>query len=246
MRYRFALGLTHFVGNAVLIALAYWWLGTGESDTARLLLSGLTVLVVLAGGAWLQGLALACFCGLSYSQAAGRAARNLLALLALVLLALALYGLLYRLTLSYGHTAYVIGSYATMTVRRPIAPTTVALLFQVIIEILRWVIVPVSLLPLAAAVAVKGWRGWRFSSLRRERVWLYGLEVAALLFCALWLPFRLFFWVPVIESFNGQLASLVLRIGIGYLLFVAGVLAIEFFTSSGSPCATQPSTVASP
>ncbi len=243
---RLALSITELGGSALLLALGYWWLGVGESDASHLLLSGFTVLAILAGAAWLQGLALACFCGFSYLQAAVRAARNLPALLAVLLLTLAVYGLLHSVSLHYGHTAFLIGSYATMATRKPVAPTSVALAFKIVIAIFQWALVPMLLFPLAAAVAVRGWRGWRFGALRRRRKWLYAVEVAVLLLCAIWIPFRLFFWIPKIESFGGQMGSLVLRMGAGYLLFVGGVLAIEFFTSTGSPCATQPSTVPSP
>ena len=243
---RIGLFVTHLIGDALLLGLGYWWLGSSESDTAHLLLSGMTVVLFLACAAWLQGLTLASFCGLSYGRAAVRAVRSLPALLVLALLAFAVYSFLDWASLHYGRTAYVIGSYATMRTRKPVAPTTVALVFRYVTAICRWVILPALLLPLAAAIAVRGWSGWRLSSLRRKRAWLYWMEVAALLLCAIWLPFRLFFWVPAIESFGGQMASFVLRIGAGYLLFVVGVIAVEFCTASGSPFSIQPSTVASP
>ena len=52
-----------------------------------------------------------------------------------------------------------------------------------------------------------------------------------------------------VESFQavlldpGQLASLLLRIGFGYLLFVVSILFLEFITASGKPLDTQPITV---
>jgi hypothetical protein len=243
---RLALLATHLAGNALLLAFGYWWLGTSESDWPHLLLSGASVLLFLAAVAWLQGLALACFCGWSFRQSASRAARHLLPLLALLVLAASLYALLHWAQNHDGHTAYVIGSYATMKARKPVAPDSVSRLLAVCFALLRWLVLPSLLFPLAAAISVRGWDGWRTRFLARRRVWLYALQVAALLLVAIWLPLRLFYWIPSIESFSGQALSFAARVGLGYLLFVAGVLAVEFFTSSGSPCVTQPSTAVSP
>ncbi len=243
---RFALLLTHLVGDALLLLFAYWWLGTSESDTLHLLLSAASVLVFATGAVWLQAVALACFCGLSYGESAFRAARHLPSLWTLLLCLVAVYALLDQADARFGHSAYVIASYTTMKTRKPVAPTSIAMLFHAAVSLCRWIVIPALAFPLAAALAVHGWSGWRLRFLHRSRSWLYWIEVGLLLAAAIWLPLHLFFWIPALETFAGQMASFLLRTGAGYLLFVGSVLAVEFLTSSGSPCVTQESTAVSP
>ncbi len=241
--------LLHLVGNGLLLWLGYYWLSIGESDGAHLAWSALVLLIFICSALWLHGTALARFrpdANLSFAQAAGRAARNLAPLFVLGIAALIVYALLAWWHDSFGHVAFVAGSYATMRLRKPVPPTSVERGFHVFIWILRWLIVPVILLPLASAVAVRDWAGWRWGALRPGKRVLYWIEVCALLVVAIWVPLKLVAWVPLAAHFNTQMISFLARFGVGYLLFVCGLLAVEFLTSSGTPRATQPSTAGSP
>ncbi len=246
MTSRLALLVSHIVGDAVLLWIGFYWLGLDESDAPHLLWSAAVVLLVILGAAWLHGLTFAHFSGVRFPRAAALSARHLLALGALILVTFALYRLLHWVATVYGGAAYAIGSYSTMKLHRPVPPTSVQHAFHFIVRLLQWVVLPALLLPIAAAISVDGWRGVRWRFIRRRRTWLYWIEVAVLLFCAVWVPFKLFFWVPQVTAFNAQLASFVLRIGVGYLLFVVCVLALEFLTASGRPLVNQPRTVVSP
>ena len=246
MRAQIALLVSHLIGNALLLWLGYFWLGLNESDAQNLLWSSLVFCVVVAGFVWLHALALAQFSGLSFRHAASSSARHLPPLLALTLLGLAIYALLLWLANSFGGAAYLIGSYSTMHLRRPVPPTAVERVFRVILWTMQWILMPALLLPIAAAISVNGWRGWNQRFLLRRHRFQYFIEVVALLLGAFWLPFKLFFWIPPISSFSGQMASFLARAGTGYLLFVLALLALEFFTSSGKPREIQPITVPSP
>ncbi len=242
-----ALVAIHLLGYACLMALAYSWLGTSESDALHLLWSLSMVLVVIAGACWLHGVALLWFDGMAYPQAAVRAARHTPALVALAFLALTLYLGLEWLKVHEGHTAFLIGSYATMSSRRPVAPSTISRVSDLLIALLQWMVLPTLLFPRAAAVARLGWAGLRLgASNQRRRWWVYAIEVAVLLLCAFWVPLQLFFWIPKLESFSGQMLSLALRVGAGYLLFVGALLGVAFFTAAGKPVEIQPKTVPSP
>jgi hypothetical protein len=245
-RARVTLLLAHLIGNAVLLWLGYYWLGLDESDAKHLAGSVAVLLLLTVGGSTLHGIALAHFSGLSPRQAARRSARNIIPLAALSLLTLAMYGGMGWASEGFGRIAYVVSSSATMTLRRPVPPSTPQRVLQTFFWLLRWVGVPAVLLPLAAAISLDGWRGWHWRVLRQSKRWLYWLQVAAFLLCAIWIPFKLFFWVPRMAPFGGQMASFILRAGLGYLLFVTAALVLEFFTCSGKPRETQPSTVASP
>jgi hypothetical protein len=238
----------HLMGNALLLWIGYYWLGIGESDAAHLLWSALVIVVFVALALWLHGTALVLFNrenGASFGSAARTALRHLAPLFLLAIAAALIYGVLAWWHDRFAHNAFVIGSYATMKLRKPVAPSGVLRAFYVFIWLLRWMIVPVLLFPLAAGVASGGWSGFRLRVARRAR-WFYWLEVCALLLCAVWVPLKLANWVPHTERFALQLVSFLSRLGVGYLLFVAALLALEFVTSAGRPRTSQPSTAGSP
>lgn len=243
------MGIAHLIGNALLLYMGYRWLGMSESDAPHLLASAIAVLIFVLGAVWLHGTALTHFDrteDLSFRQAAARTLRHLLPLFVLAMAALVIYTLLAWWHDSFQHNAFVIGSYSTMKLRKPVLPSAVERGFHVFIWILRWIVVPVIFLPLAAGAALEGWTGVRWRSLAPGRRVLYWIEVCALLLCAIWMPLKLIHWIPRIGSFGGQFASLALRLGIGYLLFVAALLTLEFFTSSGRPRPIQLNTASAP
>jgi hypothetical protein len=247
MRPFLAVFALHLLGIALLLWLGYYWLGTDESDARHLLLSALIPLLVIVGATALHGLALAHFSGLPLRAAAARSGRNLLPLVVLSLLALVLYGgIVWAAERFAGGAAYTLRSSATMALQKPVPPGLFRRILQVLFWILEWIAIPAVLLPLAAVIAVDGWGGWSWRWQRLTKRWLYWIEVGALLVCAIWLPLKLFFWVPHFASFSSQMASFMARAGLGYLLFVGGALVLDFLTSSGKPREIQPSTVASP
>lgn len=237
----------HLFGNALILWLGYYWLGIGESDASHLAWSALVVLVFLCSGLWLHGTALALFeHETTLNLAATSALRNLLPLSVIGIAAVMFYGVLAYWHDSFAHTAFVIASYTTMKLRRPVPPANVLRAFHGFIWVLRWLVVPMLLLPLAAAVANVGWHGFRARSLRRCTNLLYWLEVCALLLLAIWVPLKLLSWIPQFSSFWMQFSSFLGRLALGYLLFVSGLLSLEFLTSAGKPRFIQASTLSSP
>jgi hypothetical protein len=101
-----------------------------------------------------------------------------------------------------------------------------------IVWLVRWMIVPVLLLPMMSAVASGGWRGFRaVGALARQ--WLYWVEAPLLLLCTLRLPLKLLGWAPHFGGFGWEMVSFVLRAAAAYVLFVAAGLALAFVTSGG-------------
>jgi hypothetical protein len=241
--------LLHLGGNALLLWLGYYWLGVGESDAAHLSWSAFLILMIVLAALWLHGSALVYFhrdaCA-PLVPALRTALRHLAPLFLVAIAAAILYALLAWWHDSFGHKAFIIGSYATMKIRRPVAPSNVLRGFYAFIWLLKWMLVPVLFFRLAASVAVRGWRGFRRPWLRPKTPWFYWLEVCVLLVCALWVPFTLVDWIPKVDGFAFQLVSLGSRLGVGYLLFVFALLVLEFLTSAGKPRRSQSSTAASP
>lgn len=242
---RIALFISHLIGNALLLWLGYRWLGMDESDRPHLLWSVAIVVALVGGTLWLHGMAFAQFSGLRYFRAAARAVRNLMPLFTLALLGIAIYAVLLWTASVYHYPAYVIGSWLTMTLHKPVPSKSVENVFHAVLLFLEWIVVPSLLFPMAAAVTARGWRGLRIQR-RSGHTWLYWIATGVLLFCAIWVPVKLFFWVPEIKTFSGQMISFALRVGAGYLLFVFGLLILDFLTSAGNPRDTQLSTAESP
>ena len=241
--------LMHLMGNAALLWLGYYWLGVGESDAAHLAWSAALIVGLACAALWLHGLALVLFnreAELDLGLAARNVAVHLPALLAVAAAAAAVYGLLAWAHDSFEHSAFVIGSYATMRLRRPVAPATVLRAYWVLIWLLRWMMAPMLLFRLGASVALRGWRGFRLPWRTGRTRWHYAIEVCALLLCAIWVPLKLLNWIPHLDRFALQMASFAGRAGVAYFLFVFALLTVEFVTSAGRPRLIQPSTVLSP
>ena len=243
------LAIAHLIGNALILWLGYYWLGIAESDGAHLAWSAIVLFVSVLAALWLHGTAFAVF-GKSeerrFGPAARKAASNLFPLFVLAICAILLYWALAQIYNKFAHNAFVIASYLTLHLRKPVSPARVLAWYHTLIWILRWVALPALLLPLVASSARDGWRGYRWASLRRSRNALYWIEVCAFLLLAIWVPLKLLHWVPKLPAFDAQMASFFARLALGYLLFVAALLSLEFFTSAGKPREIQPSTVPSP
>lgn len=213
--------VTHFLGNALLLWLAYYWLGVGESSGGRLVWSAFLALMILVVAVWLHGSGFAGF----------RAAlRNLLPLFVLAVIVLIFYGVLAWWKDYSSEPAFKIASYITLKLRKPLKPATVQTVFNAILWLVRWWILPALLLPLAGNIANKGWRGYR--QLQVPRRWLYWIEVVVLLLAGIWLPLKLIAWVPAFTSFSMQMVSFIVRASIAYLLFVTSCLLLEYFSAT--------------
>ena len=53
--------LMYFAGNALLLWLAYYWLGVGESTISRLIWSAVLAILITAAAVWLHGSGFAFF-----------------------------------------------------------------------------------------------------------------------------------------------------------------------------------------
>lgn len=240
--------LLHLVANALLLWLGYEWLGVGESTLLRLLWSAVDALLILALSCWLHGATFAYFrdgVPPGINGAFRLALRNLPPLLVVALAVLLLYGWL-EWWQGYSVTpAAKLSSWLTLRLRKPVAPASVLQFFNAMLWMVRWVLLPVELLPLFSGVSARGWHGFNEFGWRRHSR-LYRLEAPVLLLAGIWLPLRLMAWVPRAGSFGMEMASFSLRLLVGYLLFVAAALLLAFLTSRGRPAASQPSTVPSP
>ncbi len=206
----------HAIGNAVLLWLAYYWLGVGESTVPRLVWSAALALMIVCAALVLQGGA--------HAGSVKTAARNLLPLLAIALVAGLLYAGLAWWSGAISDEAVRAGSWLTLKTRKPVKPENIERALRIVLWLMRWVVAPWLVVPVASAAASAGFGAFRLSSWRRKA--LYWLWMPALVVIALWAPLRLMGWVPQIENFWGQMASFAARAVVAYLLLTGGLLVL--------------------
>ena len=224
--------IMHFLGNAILLWVAYAWLSIGESSMILLTESILLGIVIAIAALWLHGSALAHFAAEDRSRlrpALGAALRHLPPLFLLAIMAVVLYGL----------TVWLDSLMETKT-------GVVRTVSDVAIWVLQWLILPVLLLPLATGVVTKGFLGFSHEAWRRSKRLIYWVEVVVLLLAGIWVPLKLVTWVPKLDGFGLQMTSFLIRLLVAYLLFVVAWLLLESFSSGGKPRTSQAMTASAP
>lgn len=231
-----SLGLLHLIGNEAALWLGYYWLGIGESKMMLLAWSFVVGLVTIALFGWLHGTGFAFFRDDKADVArAMRFARvNLPPLVLAALVVLILYGVVGWLQDWSAGPAFKFASFLTLKLRKPVKPASMIQAFGLVWWIVRWVVLPVLILPMISAISTKGWRG--FGSMGPIRHYkLTWLETPLLLLCAVKVPFNLLAWHPVTSGFGPEMFSLLVRLLVAYLFFTVGCLALEFSASRQSP-----------
>jgi len=220
----------HLVAGAMLLLLGYKWLEVGESTRWWLALSALDALAILALVCWLHGATLLFFRGTREDiSAAFRAALRRIPVLVLAAVGvLVIYGLLAMAVTASAQPAFRLASWMTLTLRVPVKPAIVMRVFLGCFWIVRWIVLPVALVPLASAVAADGWRGFKHVTWRAP--WRYWVLVPVLLAAGLMLPLVLLRWVPLVSGFTMEMVSFSMRALVAYLSFVVAIWTLERVT----------------
>jgi hypothetical protein len=226
--------LLHFPANALLLWLGYQWLGIAESTTLNLVASAAGAIAILALACWLHSTTLGFFRS-GKGEEAGLAASfraalgTLPAFVLAAMIVLALYGALAWAAGASGQPAFRLASWLTLTLRVAVKPATVAQVFLAGFWIVRWVVLPVALMPAACGIAARGWRGLTECTWRSN--WRYWIAVPVLLLAGLVLPLLLVSWVPLTGGFALEILSFTVRTIVAYLLFICAVWILEVRTA---------------
>lgn len=226
------LALLHLAGTALPLWGGYYWLGVGESSAGALVWSAFVALACILAAIWLHGVALAQFQG--STSPLKTSLRNLPALAVAAGGAAGIYVLLSQWQAYNPKLAFPVASYLTLTLRKPVKPASVLRALDGVFWILRWWLVPLMALPLAAGVASGGWKGFATRFWPRRKQWMYWPAVPALLVCALWVPRKLVLWVPQVTGFRVQFASFAARFLAAYLLLVGALLLLDYLSVRAS------------
>ena len=222
------LWLIQAVGNALLFWGAFTWLGIRDAKTWQLAESAGLGLLILISWLWLQDGTLV-YCG-DRSQGlwgAFRRSAKTIAIFATVFIAFVLLlWALGKLEAPLATAGQRTASWLTFHLRKPFKPATWVQAFVAVLWAVRWIVVPVLVLPVAAGVAVRGVRGmWRAA----PRV--FWMQYLIALGVGFYLPTLLLHWVPKFSGTTAQTLSFALRFGIAYVLMITTWLAIAFFSA---------------
>lgn len=199
-------------GNLAVFGLSYYWLSLPASSTGNLLLS-----VALAAVIYLLVAYLVAF---AFNRDARGAASRVPAL-AVWLLVVA--GLLAAIMPVWGWAEGVgnwLASALTFSTRVPVKPEWLVACFRFLVGGLAGLVMLAALLPVAVRAAQHGGEGlrdWRPVSL----TWGYLASAVTWMAIGLWLPWKLFWWIPQFATFEGQMASFAVRAGLAFALYVA-------------------------
>jgi len=235
----------HLPANAALLWLGYYWLGLAESRAATLAWSASVAVVLACLVCWLHGATFTVFRGAPLARAFRQALRHLLPVLLAAVAIAVLYGLIESWAGYTRGPAFRIASYLTLKLRKPVKPAAVMRVFDGGVWLVRWMVLPVFLLPLVSGAAWRGWAGFGEIA-KRGREWRYWIAVPVLLVCAFWLPFQLLGWTPRMANFTLEMVSFVVRLLAAYLLFVGAWLLVALITARGIPSRSQSKSAVSP
>ena len=223
----------HLGANAIVLWLAYYWLGVAEADTSGLLWSAALALLVLVLSCWTYGAALRHF---QLQESAGAAWRrvlgNLPPLFATVLMVGVVYWLLARWEQYSSQPAFQIASYFTLKSRSALAPDQRFCVSSM--PYFGWCVGcdAGAVLPLRRHRQRMAGVGC-VRSVCQVRRWVIGSQTPLCwLVCTCMGALRkLFSWVPGLESLPMQMTSFWFRAGAAYLFFVAAWLGVGFVTA---------------
>jgi hypothetical protein len=218
--------LLHLAANALLLWLAYEWLGVGESTGLRLVWSALDALAILALAGWLYGATFVFFGQKKgerrLNEAYRTALRHLAPLLVAAIALLVLYGGLVWVTSNL--PSLRVANFLTLKLRRPVKPAPVQSVLLAAMWLVRWAVIPVAIVPMLAAIARRGWSG--FGAITWRTGWRRWILVPALLAAGLILPFVILGWVPHMPGFGMEMVSFSLRLLCAYLLFIGAMVGL--------------------
>src|ERR1035438_4655227 len=150
----------HLLANGLLLLLGYYWLGIPESHTATLVWSICLAICVVVLGTWTYAASFNYFQHEAEWLRAWRTSlRNILPLAVAILLLVAIYWLLAKWADYSSQPIFRIASYLTLKMRTPVRPSSIALVFNAALWLVRWMVLPVLFLPVLSVISASGWRG---------------------------------------------------------------------------------------
>jgi hypothetical protein len=222
------LWLIQAAGNALLFWCAFNWLGLRDARASQLAETAVFGLLILILWLWLQDGTFA-YCAdrsLGLWGAFRRGGKTLAVFSAVVIVFALIFWLLGMLQGPLTTAGERTASWLTFHLRKPIKPITWVKTYLAMLWVVRWIVLPIAVLPIVAGAARNGARGmWRKSSK------VFGLQYLAALLIGFYLPSVLMSWVPKLTDTTAQVLSFAVRFGLAYVLIISAWLAVAFFSA---------------
>lgn len=229
------LWLLNFVANAVVLAAAYFWLLIPDARGWQVAGSALIAIFIVALVLWLRAGTLAYF-RIAESRKDGavwrayrHALRHVPALALWVLVFLVFAWLLLSLR------PYIPQFAVWIRQKLGVGPSPRNIMADAnwLLLLLVGIVMPGLWLPIAATVSAVGFTPKHI--VRTRRVWkrpLYWLWFCLLLGFGIYLPYKLVWWIPDLQTIRQQAWSMSLRFLLAYLIGVTAFLAVVWMTAS--------------
>jgi hypothetical protein len=232
------LWLLNLVGNALLLAAAYFWLLLPDAHGWQVAGSGLLAVIVIFFGLWLRAGTFAYFRVAEFREHATvwrafrHAVRHLVALAMWAILLAAIEWSLISLR-RYAPQFGVWFWQKLPSFLRFGSPRQVFHAADWLLWILLWILVPAVWLPIATTVAVFGLKPKRMArSLRVLKRLGYWLRFCALMLIGAYVPYKLIRWVPDLSDLRKQAWSMSLRFLIAYVILMTAFVALLLIVGS--------------
>ena len=222
------LWLIQAAANALLSWCAFAWLGIRDSRASQLLETVIFGLLIVVPWLWLQNATLA-YCGDRSPGLGGvfrKSGKTVLIFSGVVIVFVLLVWALGRLEEPLTTLGQRTASWLTFHLRKPIKPVTWAKAYLAVLWGVRWIALPVLLLPVAAGVATNGVRG-----IRRSAGKVFWVQYLLAFVIGAYIPGLLMGWVPRLTGTTAQVLSFILRFGLAYILVITTWLMLAFFSA---------------
>ena len=242
------LWLLHVVANLALAAAFYGWLHIPEAAAWQVAASAVLAVALLAAFLWLHGgtlnvLGAQSDAGGSMWQAFASAVNRLPALLAWTLALMAVLWVLDAI-IAEDTWGFAIGSWLTLTLRRPVSPADAATWLLRAQTVAVWFVFGLWL-AMAREILRHGVRalGTRRGAWRQTVTSIgYWLGVLLVWFTLAYLPPLLMTWVPEVEGLWWEAASLSVRLAMALVLALTSWLALLAMVAQRQSADSQQST----
>ncbi len=227
------LWLLNLVANAALLAVAYFWLTIPDARGWQVAVTAMLAVGVIASVLWLRAGTLAWFRVAEFRKEASvwRAYRH--SLRYVPALAFWVFMFLVVAWMLWGLRDYVpqFAVWIRQTLNGGPPPRNIMRDLNWLVLVVVGFVMPGLWLPIATTVAASGVHPEHLA--RSRRVWkrpLYWLCFCLLLGFSVYIPYRLVWWIPDLQTIRQQAWSMGARLVIAYLIGVTGFIAVVWMT----------------
>ena len=228
------LWLLNLFGNAAILASWYQWLLIPDAHRWQVAWTAVQALLTIAFILWLRAGTLAWFrvSELRTQAAIGPAFRRGWRHAIPLAVWFAIFVIVAWIIIRAGNYTPQFSVWIRQKVNAGPSPRNVMHGSDWLLFVLLWVVLPAIWIPLATTIAAVGFSGAHMRrSLRVLRQPLYWLLYCALMALAVWVPYKLATWIPVLSTLRQQAWSAGLRFAVAYIVMITAGLGLMWMAA---------------